>query len=90
LRHPKKQNIRFDALGFVRCRVCGCTEIDPCDPPCGWAEEDLCTTCQDAIEAMATWFQDSRRPNLAGLLREYRRRVYDTPIPYRVPKRRAG
>ncbi|TMJ19003.1 MAG: hypothetical protein E6G92_04105 [Alphaproteobacteria bacterium] len=27
------------------CRVCGCTWCDPCDPPCSWAEIDLCTAC---------------------------------------------
>ena len=31
-------------LGRV-CRVCKCSHTDPCDPPCGWAEEDLCTAC---------------------------------------------
>ena len=27
------------------CRSCGCTWCDPCDPPCSWAEADLCTAC---------------------------------------------
>lgn len=27
------------------CRVCGCSEYDPCEDVCGWAEDDLCTAC---------------------------------------------
>lgn len=32
------------------CRVCGCTQNDPCEPPCGWAEDDLCSACVDVEE----------------------------------------
>lgn len=28
-----------------RCRVCGCSEFDPCPEGCGWVEEDLCSSC---------------------------------------------
>jgi hypothetical protein len=31
-------------LGAV-CRICRCSEHDPCDEGCGWAEPDLCTAC---------------------------------------------
>ena len=31
--------------GEPRCRVCHCTELEPCEPPCGWHESDLCTAC---------------------------------------------
>lgn len=31
-------------LGGV-CRSCGCSQNDPCDVGCGWADEDLCTAC---------------------------------------------
>ncbi len=34
-------------LGPV-CRVCLCSEYDPCDEGCGWAEPDLCTSCVGA------------------------------------------
>lgn len=27
------------------CRVCGCSEHDPCEDGCGWAEKHLCTAC---------------------------------------------
>jgi hypothetical protein len=33
------------------CRVCGCTWCDPCDPPCSWAEIDLCTACVGRVPA---------------------------------------
>jgi hypothetical protein len=29
------------------CRVCGCTQHDPCPDNCYWIEEDLCSTCFD-------------------------------------------
>ncbi|MDP2729107.1 MAG: hypothetical protein Q8O55_01335 [Dehalococcoidales bacterium] len=32
---------------FRYCRVCGCSEEDPCDGGCGWAEEDLCSACTE-------------------------------------------
>ncbi len=28
------------------CRVCGCSEEDPCDNGCFWDEEDLCSACE--------------------------------------------
>jgi hypothetical protein len=27
------------------CRVCGCTDEDPCDEGCEWVEADLCSQC---------------------------------------------
>lgn len=67
--------VRTDSNGFVRCRVCGCTEVDPCNPPCGWAEGDLCTGCRDAAEAVVEWRLGARRANKAALLREVERRI---------------
>ena len=32
------------------CRVCGCSDFDPCETgegPCHWVEEDLCSACAD-------------------------------------------
>ena len=33
----------------MRCRICGCTDDDPCvnslGHACGWADDDLCTFC---------------------------------------------
>lgn len=39
-----------------KCRVCGCTEddcrqcIEKTGEPCYWAEEDLCSACQEEME----------------------------------------
>lgn len=33
------------------CRVCACSEFDACHPPCGWAEQDLCSSCAAKAEA---------------------------------------
>ena len=28
------------------CRVCACSQADPCEPPCAWVgDQDLCTAC---------------------------------------------
>jgi hypothetical protein len=64
--------IKVDRNGFLRCRVCGCTEVDACPGGCGWvsSEEDLCTTCGDAVRALLVWIASTRRGNVAGLLRE--------------------
>jgi hypothetical protein len=34
------------ALGPV-CRVCLCSEEDPCEAGCGWADADVCTACAE-------------------------------------------
>ena len=28
------------------CRVCGCSNEDPCEDGCYWVEEDLCSVCE--------------------------------------------
>jgi len=33
-----------DNIGAI-CTGCGCSEFDPCDPPCSWAQPTLCTGC---------------------------------------------
>lgn len=40
-------------VGERRCRICGCTDYEPCyldDGPCSWVEEDLCSN-PDCLEA---------------------------------------
>lgn len=27
------------------CRVCGCSELNACDPPCWWVSPGLCSAC---------------------------------------------
>jgi hypothetical protein len=42
------------------CRVCGCSEFDPCvedvaigvAAPCAWVDEDLCSACVGAAPAL--------------------------------------
>lgn len=42
------------SLGQV-CRVCGCSEMDACQPfSCSWVEPDLCSACAASTEAGAT------------------------------------
>ena len=40
-----------EALLTPACRICGCTDITAClhdnGTPCAWAEDDLCSVCQD-------------------------------------------
>jgi predicted Fe-S protein YdhL (DUF1289 family) len=61
-----------DRNGLVRCRVCGCTEIDPCANACSWVEFDLCSTCYTAREALLEWHEQARRANWKALLRSLR------------------
>lgn len=35
-----------ECRGERMCRVCGCTQENPCDGGCYWVEEDLCSTCK--------------------------------------------
>jgi len=36
----------FDMEDMIpRCSKCGCTDDQPCDPPCFWAYPDLCSRC---------------------------------------------
>lgn len=42
-----------------KCRVCGCTEREPCDEGCCWVEYDLCSACvpklEEATAAVIRW-----------------------------------
>lgn len=55
---------------MTRCRVCGCTEVNACNPPCGWAEADLCSSCFYASTIIAEWMDIAVRANITGLVRE--------------------
>jgi hypothetical protein len=56
--------------GVVRCRVCRCSEDNPCNPPCAWAEYGLCTSCALVVAALAEWSIAAHWPNRAALWRE--------------------
>jgi hypothetical protein len=48
---------RFGVAKVVRtrvCRVCGCTEFDPCRDalPCAWVGPDLCDLCKPFTESL--------------------------------------
>lgn len=41
-----------DTSGW-RCRVCGCTDLEPCitdEGPCSWVEKDLCSACVKLVD----------------------------------------
>lgn len=64
--------LRHDRDGLIRCRVCGCTDREPCAPPCSWAEgeADLCSTCAAAACVLVSWREGAHRPSWAALKRE--------------------
>lgn len=33
------------------CRVCGCTQNNACEGGCAWADEGLCTSCAEVLDA---------------------------------------
>jgi hypothetical protein len=67
------RGIKVDRDGLVRCRVCGCTERNPCEPPCAWQEVDLCTFCAEAASVLAEWMEGAHRANKSALWREVER-----------------
>ena len=40
-----------EVLGERSCRVCGCTQLAACHPPCWWAGPDLCSACEPYLAA---------------------------------------
>ncbi len=45
----------------MKCRVCGCTEERACVGGCSWAEVDLCSTCEEAIQVIAGYMDNAHR-----------------------------
>lgn len=83
LNDSTRGDIKVDRDGFVRCRVCGCTDREPCEPPCSWTahETDLCSGCLQTIEALLEWQEGAHRANMSALLRELSAR--STAVPAR-------
>jgi hypothetical protein len=50
-----------------RCRICGCTEDNACDPPCGWADSTATLCNSDACLAAAHAAQRGQVPGDMGL-----------------------
>jgi hypothetical protein len=61
----------------MKCRICGCTEREPCNPPCSWArgEGDLCSTCDEMTDSLVAWHLAAFKPTLTRLVREVRIRL---------------
>lgn len=57
---------------LTRCRVCKCTEMRPCFPPCSWEpnEPDLCSNCAEVIREVRKWLESGYKPSFAALWRE--------------------
>ena len=73
----------------MRCKVCGCTEREPCCPACGWSdiEPNLCTVCEDAADALVEWALAARRTNMAGLMRVFNRRLGEQPMDFTLTEK---
>jgi hypothetical protein len=58
--------------GDAKCRICGCSWLRPCDPPCSWThkrgEEPLCSVCNSFTWELAR-FIESTGASAAGLAR---------------------
>lgn len=37
---------RNASAGRRICRICGCWELEACEPGCSWVAEDLCSVCE--------------------------------------------
>lgn len=70
--------VKRDRNGLTRCRVCGCTEVDACNPPCGWVpgEADLCTGCDEVVRGIMFCMACARRVNKLAVWREVNRRLW--------------
>jgi hypothetical protein len=52
------------------CRVCHCSQDQPCDPPCSWEPyaNSLCTNCAFAIRRLQDWSAGAHTPNFGRLI----------------------
>ena len=76
--------VKHDRDALVRCRVCGCTERQPCEPPCGWFDGDLCTGCAEVVLAVANWRLGAHRASWAALKREVEEAIMSSWIGYEL------
>ena len=58
---------------MTKCRVCRCTELEACDPPCSWVEADLCSLCAFTIQTLGAWEACAHKANQTALFREVRK-----------------
>ncbi len=48
-----------ETASTTKCIGCGCTELEPCEPPCAWSRTHgaLCTTCEAIVtNVLAAFF----------------------------------
>lgn len=69
----------------MTCRFCECTDDEACNPPCSWAAENVCSTCQEALEALETWLESCVKPHLFLLIREAAKMANDPLVLYNDP-----
>jgi hypothetical protein len=64
---------------LTRCRVCGCTDSDPCRLGCFWVEPDLCSVCSatvaNMIENLCDWVTVAHTPDPTRLAKEVERQL---------------
>ena len=86
--------LKINTYGQVKCRVCGCTDRHPCNPPCNWVEEGLCSTCLEAARALLYWRQRAFKPGPNALWMElnrlYRRVLREQKKPAAADVRHTG
>lgn len=68
--------------GLVRCRMCGCSELEACAPTCAWAQPDLCDSCESAVTSVSQWMLRAHRPSWNALKREVEALVKSNPTSY--------
>jgi hypothetical protein len=68
--------VKRDRNGLIRCRVCRCTELEPCFPPCWWepGEEDICNRCNEMAYHLRVFMAGAHRFSRKALFREVARR----------------
>ena len=37
------------AIQIRHCRICGCSDYDPCEGGCSWVDDSLCSRCADGL-----------------------------------------
>ena len=86
--------LQTNTYGQVKCRVCGCTDRHSCNPPCHWVEENLCSTCLEAAQALLDWRESAVKPDRNALWMElnrlYRRLLREQKKPAAANVRQTG
>ena len=58
---------------YAECRVCGCTDENPCfdedGEPCAWLEPDLCTLCASRPEPAVRTFTEAQASQIIRAMR---------------------